>query len=105
MVDDSLRAIATPQKHGTDEDQVVSPALTIANNIPECCMATIQEHVRYNPMMVCGHCKNIIKCFDNERAFQNYLIFCQSRRRNVLTGLVNQHWTVAFRSYETFHSR
>ena len=105
MVDDSLRAVATPQKNTAEDDQSVLAGVAVANNIPDCCLATIKEHVRYNPMMVCSHCKNIIKCFDNERAFQNYLTFCQSRRRNILTGLVNEHWTVAFRSYETFNGR
>ena len=72
MVDDSQEAIATPPKNSADDDQALLVVSTVVNNIPNCCVATIQEHVRFNPMMVCSHCK---------------------------------HFTVAFRSYETFHSR
>jgi len=105
MVDDSQEAIATPPKNSADDDQALLVVSTVVNDIPNCCIATIKEHVRFNPMMVCSHCKNIIKCFDDERAFQNYLTFCRSRRRSVLTGQISKYFTVAFRSYDTFHSR
>lgn len=73
--------------------------------IPLCCVQTIRAHVRFNPMMVCSACKNIIKCFREEGAFQNYLTFCRSRRRPVLMGVVDEHHTVAFRSYDTSFAR
>jgi hypothetical protein len=69
--------------------------------IPGCCVVTIHQHARHNPMMVCSECKQIIKCFQDERAFANYLTFCKSRRRPVLTGRVESLYTVVFRSYET----
>ena len=89
-----------------DGDQDLPPpkveALGQTGEIAACCVETIRQHVRYNPMMVCADCKNIIKCFSEERAFQNYLTFCRSRRRTVLTGVVGEHYTVAFRSYDTY---
>jgi len=50
-------------------------------------------------MMVCSECKQIIKCFDEEAAFKNYITFCRSRRRPVLKGLVEGRHTVVFKSY------
>ncbi len=89
-----------------DLDQEPAPGKDQAGvqigEIPGCCVATIRQHVRFNPMMVCSECKNIIKCFSDERAFQNYLTFCRSRRRTVLTGRVEDLHTVAFRSYDTY---
>ncbi len=73
-----------------------------AGGISPCCVHTIRCHVRHNPMMVCSECKHIIKCFTDERAFQNYLIFCRSRRRPILIGKVDGYWTCTFRSYDTF---
>jgi hypothetical protein len=78
-----------------------SPPLPDA--IPACCTVTIRQHVQYNPMMVCSACKNIIKCFVDERAYENYLKFCRSRRRPVLTGHVDHYMTIAFRSYDTYN--
>lgn len=70
-------------------------------DVPLCCIRTIQAHGQHNPMMVCTECKQIIKCFPEERAYQNYLTFCRSRRRPVLQGVVEGFYTVVFRSYET----
>jgi hypothetical protein len=78
-------------------------AQQLPDNIPACCVATIRKHVRHNPMMVCAECKNIIKCFDEERAYQNYVKFCQSRRRPILIGRIDEYMTVAFRSYDTYN--
>ncbi len=86
---------------GTSGEEA-SPAASLHGSIPVCCVSTISTHVRFNPMMVCADCKNIIKCFDDERAYQNYLKFCQSRRRPILMGRVENYWTIAFRSYDSF---
>ncbi len=74
----------------------------MTTELSACCAATIRQHVKFNAMMVCSDCKNIIKCFDDERAYQNYLTFCRSRKRPVLTGVVENYYTVAFRSYDTY---
>lgn len=77
----------------------------VPSEIPLCCIATIRQHVRFNPMMVCGSCKHIIKCFTEERAFQNFLTFCRSRRRPVLMGIVDEQYTVTFRTHDRTFTR
>ncbi len=69
-----------------------------------CCMNTIAVHSAHNPMMVCPECKQIVKCFDNERAFSNYVKFCESRHRKVFTARHEKFFVVVFRSYDTFAS-
>jgi len=101
MTDETINALPVPS--GIPETKEPLAREQPGCDIPACCEATIFEHVRINPKMVCSTCKNIIKCFPEERAFQNYLTFCRSRRRTVLTGLVQHYWTIAFRSYDTFN--
>lgn len=67
--------------------------------IMRCCQATIADHVKHNPMMVCSECKQIIKCFPDIRAYKNFLTFCESRRRAVTVGQVAGYHTVIFRSF------
>ncbi len=112
MVDDSMGPVDKPglaadaiPVTATSSDALVhapAPRADVNTALQGCCVATIKQHVRFNPMMVCSECKNIIKCFTEERAFQNYLTFCRSRRRPVLTAVIEGHFTVAFRSYDTF---
>jgi hypothetical protein len=75
---------------------------SVSGSLPACCVSTIRHHVKHNPMMVCSQCKFIIKCFSDERAYQNYIVFCRSRRRPVVIGIVDGYFTCAFRSYDTF---
>ena len=49
-----------------------------------CCEDTIAQHGANNPMMVCGSCKKIIKSFSDEKAYRNYVRFCESRHRKIL---------------------
>jgi hypothetical protein len=72
------------------------------NAIPICCVETIRTHVEHNAMMVCPVCKHIIKCFQDARAHEHYVRFCRSRRRPIRLGIVDGHYTVTFRSYDTF---
>lgn len=74
-------------------------------DISACCVSTIRQHVQFNPMMVCIDCKHIIKCFKDARSFKNYLTFCKSRRRPVVTGFIEGQYTVAFRSYDMTFGR
>lgn len=85
-------------------DAKAAPTSGVAppGDIPSCCVATIKRHVQFNPMMVCAECKNIIKCFLDDKAYDKYLTFCQSRRRPILKGKVQDYWTIAFRSYDTY---
>ncbi len=73
------------------------PELYVA--LRTCCEATIKEHVLHNEMMLCRVCHHIIKCFASESAFRNYLKFCQSRKRSVLTSRAKQHYVVVFEGF------
>lgn len=70
--------------------------------IGSCCLKTIDIHSNNNRMMVCPECKQIIKCFREEKDFRNYLIFCHSRRRNVKTTIYDNQYVVVFNSYNTY---
>ncbi len=101
MMSDGVEHLADNLIESSNSEEA-SKAEALHGSIPGCCVSTISMHVRFNPMMVCADCKNIIKCFDDERAYQNYLKFCQSRRRPILMGRVENYWTIAFRSYDSF---
>ncbi|MGE0174744.1 MAG: hypothetical protein AB7T49_18270 [Oligoflexales bacterium] len=68
----------------------------------ECCKKTVDMHAANNAMMVCSDCKQIIKCFENERSFRNYQVFCASRHRRILATNYAQRRIVIFRSYDTY---
>jgi hypothetical protein len=74
------------------------------DKIRPCCEATIHLHAKNNAMMVCGTCKHIIKCFLEPVAYKNYVKFCTSRHRKVLTGVIDAYHIVVFRAYEGFRS-
>lgn len=95
--------IAAPQENasgvatsGADE------AITLEEAVRQCCIDTINVHARFNPMMVCSECKHIIKCFKDEAAYSKYLQFCQSRKRQVSIGRVDDYHTIIFKSYDGY---
>ena len=51
-------------------------------------------------MMVCTGCKQIIKCFRDDKSYRNYVTFCNGRRRAIQTGYVDTYFTVVFKSYD-----
>lgn len=51
-----------------------------------CCAGAVDEHAEMNPIMVCGECRFIIKCFRQERPFKNFLHFCHSKQRKVVAS-------------------
>lgn len=65
-----------------------------------CCKDTIDMHAANNPMMVCAECKQIIKYFDDERAFRNYCAFCVSRHRPIQAAKYKDIFVVVFRSHD-----
>ena len=67
-----------------------------------CCQETIKAHAIYNPMMLCQVCKHLIKCFQNEASFRNYIKFCESRGRQIYTDCFESYRVVVFRNYEPF---
>lgn len=69
-----------------------------------CCKKTIEMHAANNPMMVCSDCKQIIKCFDEERPFRNYQRFCASRHRKILATQLGERFVVVFKSYDMYSS-
>lgn len=75
-----------------------APELT-GLGIQSCCRHTIEKLVTNNPMMVCPECKQLIKCYQDEKQFLNYVKFCGSRNRPVTTGKVLGFYTVVFNSY------
>jgi hypothetical protein len=64
-----------------------------------CCRQTVRSHVAHNPMMVCPDCKIMIKCFADERSFNNYLTFCRSRGRRVKTASDVGFFFVMYNTY------
>jgi len=64
-----------------------------------CCRQTVRSHVAHNPMMVCPDCKIMIKCFADERSFNNYLTFCRSRGRRVKTASDVGFYFVMYNTY------
>lgn len=74
----------------------------VDSKLLKCCSDTIDMHGKNNPMMVCSECKQIIKCFDEEKAYRNYQRFCSSRHRKILATVYSKWWVVVFKSYDTF---
>lgn len=64
-----------------------------------CCSKTIDTHAHINPIMVCGTCKHIIKCFSEERAFKNFLMFCHSRGRKVRATEYGAYFVAIYQSH------
>lgn len=75
---------------------------TVSDRLLACCKETIRMHAANNPMMVCSDCKQIIKCFDEERPFKNYQRFCASRHRKILVTTYDNRFVVVFRSYDMY---
>jgi hypothetical protein len=100
MVDDSAE---TSTKLDVDAAGLSAVEGAVTGQLNDCCVDTIRNHVEHNPMMVCSKCKFIIKCFTDERAYNNYLVFCRSRRRPIVIGVIDGYHTCAFRSYDTFN--
>ena len=91
------------ESRGQDTEQQ-SKTVVKSSDLRDCCTQTIEQHADNNPMMVCSDCKQIIKCFDQERAFRNYKRFCLSRHRRILATQHTKWWVIVFKSYDTFTS-
>lgn len=68
-------------------------------NLTSCCRQTVRSHVAHNPMMVCPDCKMMIKCFSDERSFNNYVTFCKSRGRRIKTTADSGFYFVMYNNY------
>ena len=84
------------------DNQSQSPKLMLHgqrdSNVPECCYDTLTQHSTHNMMMVCSSCKKMIKCFDSESKFKNFVSFCHSRRRDILIGKFEERDLVIYRN-------
>ena len=94
-----------PEATDSGKGQKIAASAEIdQDRLMECCAETIEMHGENNPMMVCSSCKQIIKCFSEEKAFRNYQRFCDSRHRRILATNFASWWVVVFKSYDTFSS-
>ena len=64
------------------------------NSFPSCCIQTMDNHSAHNHMIVCDECNDLIKLFSNGAAFRNYLKFCQSKDREVLSGRYKDFYVI-----------
>jgi hypothetical protein len=67
--------------------------------LANCCRQTVRSHVAHNPMMVCPTCKLMIKCFADEKSYNNYVTFCKSRGRRIKTEIDRGFYFVMYNSY------
>ena len=84
-----------------DSNNILETASTPISNMQKmssCCEETIGLHGANNPMMVCASCKQIIKCFDDEKAYRNYVRFCESRHRKILAMPYGSSHVVIFKN-------
>lgn len=64
-----------------------------------CCIQTVKLHAAHNPMMMCPECKQIVKCFRDEKTFRNYVKFCKSRHRKISIARHDDMQIVLYRTY------
>jgi hypothetical protein len=75
---------------------------TALRNLTPCCRQTVRSHVAHNPMMVCPDCKMMIKCFSDEKSFNNYVIFCKGQSRRIKTVIDSGFYFVMYNNYPVF---
>lgn len=76
-------------------------ASTALLGLSPCCRQTVRSHVAHNPMMVCPDCKMMIKCFADDKSFNNYVTFCRSRGRRIKTAQDSGFYFVMYNNYPT----
>lgn len=74
-------------------------ASTALAGLSVCCRQTVRSHVAHNPMMVCPDCKVMIKCFSDDKSFNNYVTFCRSRGRRIKTVQDSGFYFVMYNNY------
>lgn len=94
-----------PANHMTSQEtSTILDENLLSKTLPACCQSTISSLITHNPMMACHHCKNIIKCFESHEAYENYVLFCHSRKRAISTYRWSHYYVVTFMSYGHFTS-
>lgn len=51
-----------------------------------CCVRSMKAHANHNLMIVCSECNDLIKLFTDEVSYRNYLKYCDSKKRKVISG-------------------
>ena len=88
------------EKYLADQKVTLEKSEFIEWNVTnDCCINTIDSHAEINPIMVCGDCRHIIKCFHDERSYMNFLAFCHSRSRNVKAIKYDKYFVVVYQSH------
>lgn len=67
-----------------------------SQGLPTCCQKSILAYSSRNEMLACDDCGRIIKLYEDELVFQNFVTFCNSRHRKIITGECNGYSVVAF---------
>jgi hypothetical protein len=92
----------TPTVNASDAKSICFDAIMdegTLQGLAKCCRHTVRSHVAHNPMMVCPDCKLMIKCFADEKSFNNYVTFCKSRGRRIKTEIDRGFYFVMYNSY------
>lgn len=94
----SASSLPNPPSTSADSHGHAVFADSDSESLTSCCLRTIKIHAKFNEMMVCSECKQIIKCFVDDKALRNYLKFCETRHRKVITAVVEGYKIVAYSS-------
>ena len=81
------------------ESTLVESPYVSFEDLKSCCIDTVDSHAEINPIMVCGTCRHIIKCFHDERSYKNFLHFCHSRGRSVKASKQGAYFVVVYKSH------
>ena len=83
-------------KNSDDEFLKSNPIINSLEHITidqpnKCCKETIHFHSDHNKLIVCENCHKKIKIYDNFDIYKNFLVFCNSRNRQVLSSKVGDY--------------
>jgi hypothetical protein len=79
------------------QKQVNHVVLEPKEALQECCTKTIEELAKNNPMISCTSCQALIKCFTDHTAYTNYISFCLSKKRDIMTHVYNDYYIVIYK--------
>ena len=103
MSNDEISENFLPQQAALPADVAEKFAPLMAESalkgLTPCCRKTVRSHVAHNPMMVCPDCKMMIKCFSDEKSFNNYVTFCKSRGRRIKSVTDAGFYFVMYNNY------
>jgi len=80
---------------------MTSPTELVYQELRSCCRDTVEKHAPHNPMIGCSGCNHLIKNFSDERAFLNYVHFCNSQNREIQIGKVKNLFIAIYQPFKT----